>query len=59
MWGRDPFAKGSPPPRPHPLKPLLWFSVAQDAFYSDAGVPMLRKRLRAALPHGAFYTYAH
>jgi len=27
LWGRDPFAKGSPPPRPHPLKPLLARSV--------------------------------
>ena len=37
--GRDPFAKGSPPPRPHPIK-LLWvLSTVHSAFRSGAGIP--------------------
>ena len=38
LWGRDPFEKGSPPPRPLPLKPLLCQGLVQLVSGSGAGI---------------------
>ncbi|SCM70292.1 hypothetical protein KL86DES1_10315 [uncultured Desulfovibrio sp.] len=42
LWGRDPFAKGSPPPRPHPLKLLLCFSYYNEFSGLERGQKCLK-----------------
>ncbi|SCM72088.1 hypothetical protein KL86DES1_20388 [uncultured Desulfovibrio sp.] len=51
LRGRDPFVKGSPPPRPLPLKPLMLeqfhfeiaLTAASESVCAPAGIDILRQ----------------
>ncbi len=46
LWGRDPFAKGSPHPRPHPLKLLMRSGLAMRAWEQPRRKYAVRRILR-------------
>ncbi|SCM70733.1 hypothetical protein KL86DES1_10593 [uncultured Desulfovibrio sp.] len=70
LWGRDPFEKGSPPPRPHPLKLLLVLvfgggsSIVFSILWNRAGADGADKKACAQRqacqqPHRVFHVAAY